>query len=153
MLAWIVLTALSGAPEPIGPTAAPAPPEAPASQPAPAPPAAVASPPAVAASQPAPAGAPPWLPGPSATLSVEDQALGWWMTGGGTVGLLAGLATLGLTADLRGSAHDLGRATSTTLLGLGLGFLLSGIYVLATAAPGPCEASGTAIDGDGPQRF
>lgn len=94
------------------------------------------------------------MPEPNATLSVEDQALGWWMTGGGTVGALAGLAALGFTAELdAGPTQDLGRATGLSLLGLGVGFLLSGIYLLATAAPGPCEASGSALSGDGPQRF
>lgn len=149
MLVWIVFSALCASPQ------ASDPPATPASQPAfvASPPAIAASQPAAPASQPDAAGSRPWLPTPGATLTVEDQALGWWMTGGGTVGLLAGLATLGFTADVGGSTQDLGRATGVSMVGLGIGFLLSGIYVLATAAPGPCEASGTALSGDGPQRF
>lgn len=81
------------------------------------------------------------------TLEPRAQALGWWMTGAGTVGLLAGGFALGVAQMGDGRTRDLQMGVGSSMLTLGGAFLAAGVYLLAFDIPGPCETSGTGLEG------
>ena len=80
-------------------------------------------------------------------LKQDEQALGWWMGGAGTIGILAGSFALVLANRAPdGPTRDLEFATGTAFAGLGVAVLVAGIYVMAGGDPGPCEIEGTALE-------
>jgi drug/metabolite transporter (DMT)-like permease len=79
-------------------------------------------------------------------LPQQEQALGWWLGGAGTIGLAAGVFALYLAdRSSPGPTRDLEYATGVTFVGLGAAVLVAGIYTMAAKDPGPCETDGTAL--------